>query len=189
MAETLPRTARLILALERRADRHWFLPAVGVSPLCDYVLPVLPNQVLLIGLSISLPHRWFALGITFIAATSLGAGLCAVAIQHWGQTVLDQWLGGQPETGSVAAVLETIRHYGLPALSLIAMLPWPPRTAVVACAIAGLSPVAIALAVMGGRIVPTVAMAAIGAKAPALLRRFKRIDAVLQQVEAARAAR
>jgi membrane protein YqaA with SNARE-associated domain len=189
MAETPSRTARLILALERRSDRPWFLPAVGASPLCDYVVPVLPNQMLLIGLSISLPHRWLALCLTFIGATALGAGLCAFAIQHWGQAALDQWLGGRPEAGAIAEVVAIIRHYGLPALSVIALLPWPPRTAVVACAIAGLPPLGIALAVMAGRVVPTFAMAGVGARAPTLLRRFKRIDAVLRQVEAARAVR
>ncbi len=186
MAKPGSRTARIIVAMERRADRPWFLPAVGVAPLCDYVIPVLPNQMLLIGLSLSMPHRWLALGLTFIAATSLGAGLCAFAIQYWGQAALEQWLGGRPQADAIAAVLATIRRHGLAALTVIAMLPWPPRTAVVACAIAGLPPLAIALAVAAGRIVPTAGLVGIGVTAPVLLRRIGRIDAVMREVETAR---
>jgi hypothetical protein len=58
MAEPPSRAARIILALERRSDRRWFLPAVGIFPLSDYVLPFLPNQMLLGRALGVLRHRW-----------------------------------------------------------------------------------------------------------------------------------
>lgn len=82
MVEFLPsRPARALLALQRQADKPWFLPAVGVFPLCDYILPFLPNQILLAGLSMTLPRRWLPLAATFVVATALGAALIAAAVQ------------------------------------------------------------------------------------------------------------
>lgn len=183
MGKPKSRAARTIIALEKRADRPWFLPAVSVFPLTDYVLPFLPNQMLLVGLAMSLPRRWISLVVSFVVATGLGAGLTALAIQVWGTPLVEQFFGGLPEEGAAGQILDAVRDWGLLALVAIAMLPWPPRTAVIVCAIAGLSPLLIALAVGSGRIVPAALYAGIGAKAPQLLRRFKRIDQVMVQVE------
>ena len=51
------RTARIVLWLDRVSGRPWFLPAVSAFPLCDYVAPVLPNQVLLLALTVLHPRR------------------------------------------------------------------------------------------------------------------------------------
>lgn len=187
MAEAAPsRPARALLALERQADRPWFLPAVGVFPLCDYILPFLPNQLLLAGLSMSLPRRWIVLALTFVAATAAGATLIVAAIQQFGTPVMEQILGEMPEANAVTPVLAQIRRYGLPALAVIAMLPWPPRMAVLACALAGLPPVEVGLAVLAGRIVPATIYAGLGAKAPNLLRRNPRVDRIIREVAAAK---
>lgn len=39
------------------AIRRWFLPAVAIFPAADYVLPFLPNQMLLLALSVLHPKR------------------------------------------------------------------------------------------------------------------------------------
>ncbi len=179
VAPTPSRAARLVLALERRADRPWFLPAVSVFPLTDYVLPFLPNQMLLLGLSVLLPRRWWQLALAFVAATGLGAFLTALAIQQFGQPLIDALFGGAPEAGAAGTVMAHIQRYGIMALVVLAMLPWPPRTAVLVCAVAGLSPAAIAIAVAAGRVVPALAYTLVGAKAPGLLRRFRAVDRLL----------
>ncbi len=187
MAETkLSRPARALLAVERQADRPWFLPSVGLFPLCDYILPFLPNQILLAGLSMTLPRRWIALALTFVVATATGAALIVAAIQQFGGPVMERFLGGMPEAGALAPALAQIRKYGFAALVGLAMLPWPPRTAVLACAIAGLPPVQVGMAVLAGRIVPATIYAAIGAKAPHLLRRLGSVDKIMREVEAER---
>lgn len=180
------RIARIILALDRAADRRWFLPAVSVFPLTDYVLPFLPNQMLLVALSVLQPRRWRAFALTFVLASALGALLTAYGVQAVGPWLLDTILGGRPDQGAAADVLAMIKRYGVGALMLLAALPWPPRTAVVVCTLAGLSPMTIGLAVAVGRTAPVGLYALVGAKAPYLLRRLSAVDRVLCEVEALR---
>ncbi len=187
MAEAnLTRPARTLLWLEHRANRPWFLPAVGVFPMCDYVFPFLPNQMLLAGLSMTLPQRWIALAATFVVATAAGATLLVTAIQQFGVHFIEQIFGGTPQASALEAALEQICTYGIPALIGLAMLPWPPRTAVIACAVAGLPPAQVGLAVLAGRIVPATLFARVGSKAPHLLRRSTRVDRIMREVEAAK---
>jgi hypothetical protein len=188
MAEVkLSMPAQALLALERQADRRWFLPGVGVFPLCDYIFPFLPNQILLAGLSMTLPRRWVALAMTFVIATAGGAALIVAAIQHLGPPCMEKLFDARPETGALAPMLASIRTYGLAALVAVAMLPWPPRTAVLACAVAGLPPLHVGMAVLAGRFAPASIYAGIGAKAPHLLRRLAAVDKIMREVEAARA--
>jgi hypothetical protein len=99
---------------------------------------------------------------------------------------MEQLFGSLPEAHALAPVLEQIRTYGLLALVGFAMLPWPPRTAVLACAVAGLPPAQVGLAVLVGRIVPASIYAGAGAKVPHLLRRLASVDRIMCEVEAAK---
>lgn len=182
------RAARLVVALERRAGRPWFLPAVSVFPLGDYVLPFLPNQLLLLALSVALPRRWWQLALAFVLATGSGAVLTALALQAWGLPLLGTLFGGLPEEGAAATVVSAVERHGLWALAALAMLPWPPRAAVVACALAGLPPLSIGLAVAVGRTVPACGYALAGAYAPGLLRRIPAVDRALADVARAKGA-
>ncbi|MFF3554169.1 hypothetical protein ACFYXL_12215 [Streptomyces tsukubensis] len=173
------RAGRILLRLDRAADRPWFLPALSVFPLSDYVLPVLPNQLLLVGVSALHPRRWRAVALTFVTASAAGAFLVASVVQSAGLRLLEQ-IGG--ETGGAG---EFVAQHGVLALAVLALLPWTPRLAVVACALAGISPWAIALTVLAARPLPVALLAATGARAPRLLRRFRRIDRVLTEVRAA----
>lgn len=182
----LSRPARVLLSLERKSNRGWFLPGVGAFPLCDYLLPFLPNQILLVGLSMLLSRRWIALAITFVIASALGAGLIVAGVQQFGMPIVEHLFGEMPDASALAPVLEQIRVYGPTALVGLAMLPWPPRTAVLACAIAGLPPVQVGLAVLAGRVVPVTVYAGVGAKAPHLLRRLTSVNRVMSEVKVAR---
>jgi len=176
MADRRPSlAARTIVALDRRADRPWFLPVIGLFPMSDYVLPFLPNQMLLLGLAMLRPTRWISLGMTFVLATALGALLTAWAIQYWGRPLFDAIFADALPIGTASELDALVTRYGPVALTLLAMLPWPPRTGVIACALFGLSPVAIGLAVAAGRIVPTTGYALAGAHAPRLLRGWPRL--------------
>jgi uncharacterized membrane protein YdjX (TVP38/TMEM64 family) len=108
------------------------------------------------------------------------------AIQHFGAPFVDQLFSELPEGNALAPVLEQIRVYGLPSLVGLAMLPWPPRTAVLACAVVGLPPVQVGLAVLAGRLVPATLYAFLGAKAPHILRRLASVDRIMREVEAAK---
>jgi hypothetical protein len=178
------RTARIIAALDRAAHRPGFLPAVSFFPIADYVLWFLPIQMLLATLSVLQPRRWAVFATTFVLASALGALLTAWAVQALGPWLLDTLLGGVPDEAE--GIVATIEQYGLPALVLLAALPWPPRATVIVCALAELSPAAIGLGVAAGRILPSFGVAWIGARAPHLLRRLAMVDRVLTEVEGLR---
>ncbi|MGW4034403.1 hypothetical protein ACWEFL_34775 [Streptomyces sp. NPDC004838] len=183
--ETAPtRTARLLLRLDRASDRRWFLPTLAVFPVSDYALPVLPNQMLLMGLSALHPRRWRAIALTFVTASVLGAFLAATAVSAAGPWLLETVGAVAPGRAELREVAGQVERYGAWALAALALLPFTPRTAVVVCALAGIPPWTVALAVLAGRPLPVALLALGGAKAPGLLRRSRRIDRVLAEVEA-----
>jgi hypothetical protein len=179
---------RTILAVDRAADRRWFLGGVGLFPLADYVLPVMPNQMLLVALSYLRPALWRRLAAVFVIAGGVSAFAVAAALSTFGGALLAP-LGGLPDQGAAADVLDAVRTQGLWALAAIALLPTTPRIAVVACALAGLPAAGIGLAVAAGRTVPMTLLAAAGAMAPQALRRLSRVDRVMRQIDAVRARR
>jgi uncharacterized membrane protein YdjX (TVP38/TMEM64 family) len=126
--------------------------------------------------------------LTFVLATTAGAFLIAGAIQEIGAPVMEKLLGDLPEGDADASIAGHIRTYGLTALVVLAILPSPPRTAVIACGLARIPAAQVALAVLAGRIVPATLYAAVGAKAPHLLRKIPSVDRVFREVERARGA-
>ncbi|GGZ36831.1 hypothetical protein GCM10010387_33630 [Streptomyces inusitatus] len=181
------RTVRTLIRLDRAAHRRWFLPALAVFPLGDYALPFLPNQMLLMGVPALHPRRWRAIALTFVIASAAGAFLTATAVQSAGPRLLDALGLPAPGLGGLSEAGGTVTRYGVWALVLLALLPWTPRATVLVCALAGVPPWTIALAVLAGRPLPVALLAAAGARAPHLLRRFRRVDRVLTEVEARRA--
>lgn len=162
------RTQRALAYIDRAAGKRWFWPAVGLFPSLDYLLPVLPNQLLMIALSVLHPRKWLLVALVFIAASAMGAFGAAWLIQYLGET----WAGRLPFGGEGEALhwaAGQVRRWGLLAVAVLALLPVPPRTAVIACALAGLPPEGIAGAVALGRTVPATAISFLSAKSPALL--------------------
>ncbi|MFE7129893.1 hypothetical protein ACFVIM_03460 [Streptomyces sp. NPDC057638] len=174
------RAGRLLIRLDRAADRRWFLPALAAFPLSDYVLPFLPNQMLLMGVSALHPRRWPVIALTFVTASVVGAFVMATAIQSAGP-----WLLEAVGVGELPAAGAFVTEHGALALAVLSLLPWTPRVTVLLCALAGLPPWSIALAILAGRPLPMTLLAVIGARAPHLLRRFRRVDRVLAEVRAA----
>ncbi|MFH8618833.1 hypothetical protein ACH4E8_27730 [Streptomyces sp. NPDC017979] len=167
--------------LDRAADRPWFLPALAVFPLGDYVLPVLPNQMLLMGVSALHPRRWRTVALTFVTASVVSAFLVATVVQSAGTRLLEA-AGQSAEPAELGDFGGFVEQHGTLALAVLSLLPWTPRAAVLLCALAGLPPWSIALAVLAGRPLPVTLLAATGARAPHLLRRFRRIDRLLTEV-------
>lgn len=187
-ANRVDRTARIIASLERKADRPWFLPTVAAFPLADFLLPFLPNQLLLAALSLLHPARWTHFALLFAGATGLATLLVAIAIQTFGLPLVEGLLGGLPDGSAAADVRDAIAHHGMAALFALSLFPSTPRTAVIVCALAGLPPPALAAAVASGRLAPTTMIALAGARAPGLLRRNARMAALLVAVERLRSA-
>jgi membrane protein YqaA with SNARE-associated domain len=168
------RLARAVAFIDRSAGRPWFYPAAGAFPFLDYFLPFLPNQALLIGLCAAGPQRWFRLAAVFVLASALGAALTAALVQAVGDgRALAAMLGDDAADGW-SRVEGLIDAYGIAIIAVLALLPFPPRTAVLVSALAGLSPMLIALAVGIGRTVPAFAIAWASARAPGLIARLRR---------------
>ena len=173
MSAAPSRRERAIQWLDGAAAQRGFLFKVALFPLLDYALPFLPNQMLLVALSFLQQARWLALALTFAVASALGAFAIAAIVQSVGGS-FSNWLAGNVDgAGQVIAFIE--RH-GLIGLMVLALLPWPPRTAVMLCALSGLAPVQIMLAVGFGRLAPAAAIAFLAAQSPAWLRRIPGVD-------------
>lgn len=180
------RALRAARYLDRLSDRPVFLPAVSVFPFLDYALPFLPNQLLLILLSALRPARWIAIALVFTAATVCGAMVTAWLIQSVASPMLSSLFGtseGSGASDTFAQAKSYIEEYGLWALTVLALLPAPPRTAVIVCATLGLPPLQIGAAVGAGRIFSAGGVAYLAARAPGWLRRFKKVDQALSALE------
>ncbi|MGL5908405.1 MAG: hypothetical protein ACRCZP_00295, partial [Phycicoccus sp.] len=121
----------------------------------------------------------------FVGAAVVGAVVVASAVQLVGPSVVE----ALPSAEGLDGAVRRVEQDGLWVLLVLSLLPWPPRLAVVACALAGISPLAIGGVLLVGRAVPVVATAAAVARMPGALRRFRAVDRVVAAVLAARAAR
>ncbi|MGL5864376.1 MAG: hypothetical protein ACRCYX_00710 [Dermatophilaceae bacterium] len=86
----------------------------------------------------------------------------AFAVQLAGPSVVD----ALPSLQGLEEVVRRVERDGLWLLLVLSLLPWPPRLVVVACALVGISPLAIGGVLLVGRSVPVVATAALFARVP-----------------------
>lgn len=181
MSETDGETAKTLRAaafVHRHSGKPWFWPMAGISPALDYVIPILPNQLLMIALSALQPRRWLTVAGVFVLASSLGAFGAAILVQE-ATALVSGYLPVEPEPGGTwEAVSGQLERWGVPALAVMALSPIPPRTAVFVCATVGMAPELIALAVGVGRVTPATAISYLSAHMPTRLRRFPRVNAL-----------
>ena len=173
------RLARTLRRLDQKSEQSSFLLIMSVFPLIGYLVPLLPTQLLLVTLSYRHPNRWLMIAVIFLLATSVGAFLTSVLVQFLGEGV-KIYLLSSFETARHMATFISI--HGLWAVALLALLPWPPRSAVLICAFVGLNPVAIAITIFFGRIVPTFFLAWLSAHSPDVLRRMSLFKDALHQI-------
>ncbi len=159
------RLQRLGSWLRSNAESRWLPAVLPVFPALDFIAPVMPNQLLLIGLSAAAVGRWVVFAAAFMIGTSLGGMLVAYAVQSAGME-LGFFLDPADDTASVTQTVEQFRLYGLWFLALVALLPTTPRLTVVACALAGFAPIDIGGMLLMARSVPAMTLSAIGAFGP-----------------------
>lgn len=146
----------------RHVDRPWLPPVVAGFPAADFFVPVMPNQLLLTGLSALAPRRWPILALAFAAGTASGGMLIAYAVQFIGVDHAG-FAGTNEGADAVSEITRYLRLYGLWYLAAIALLPWTPRVTVVACAMVGIHPLAILVTLFFARLVPSAALGMSGA--------------------------
>ncbi|TFL19324.1 hypothetical protein [Jannaschia formosa] len=178
--------ARLASALrwiDRQAARAGYYPRMGAFPFLDYALPVLPNQILLLVLACLHRERWLAIALTFAIASALGAVAVTLVVQIADSRSVARFLTGEIE--AAGPVIAWIEAEGVWVLAALALLPTPPRSAVLVCALAGLPPVEIGGAIAAGRACSASAMAWLAARGsrrlPPLARWLDRIEDLRMQ--------
>lgn len=159
------RTDRALAYLRRQYGKPWFWPAVASFPSLDYLVPVLPNQMVMIGLAAAEPGRWRTVAAVFVLGSAFGAWATAHLVGLVGPSILPAGAGGE----TWATVSGLIERHGVWMLGVLALSPFPPRLAVFACAAAGLAPELIAASVAAGRTVPATLICYLSARSPAFL--------------------
>ena len=160
--------------MQRHSARPWLVPLTATSTAADAILPVLPTQTLLVTLALLHPQRWLRTGLWFAWGSVLVGDLMALAVGQLGTEVVARALAAvgveaathpDAETG----VLAWVREYGPWALAVLALGPWPVRSAVALCALSGVSWLAIAGALAAGRVMAFPGLAWLVTRRPAWL--------------------
>lgn len=170
MAEPHKRSLGNILSgwARRNAQKPWLPPALTAFPAVDFILPFMPNQLLLAGLSMLAPNRWPVFAIAFATGTAFGGGAVAFGLQSLGLNV-SHFIPDGPTNSELVNTIGQFQIYGLWFLAAIALLPWTPRLSVVACAIAGFEPLTIFCTLFLARLLPNATLGAIGARGPGII--------------------
>jgi hypothetical protein len=154
-------------ALASAGDRRK-LPVLGLFPVGDYALPFLPNQVLMMAVALIHPRNWALTALVFTFGSAIGAVATGFAIQSLQTT----FFADPAQSMNAGAVMAFIRDWGITAVAVLALLPVPPRTAVLVTAYAGVNPLLIGGAVAIGRCAPALALCFVAARAPNAAARF-----------------
>lgn len=144
------------------ANKPWLPPALTAFPATDFVLPFMPNQLLLVGLSMLVPARWPVFAFAFSAGTAIAGAAIAFGIQAFGVNI-SGLITEEEAAGTLAITIKQFQSYGLLLLAGVSLLPWTPRLSVIACALVGFSPLAIFVTLLVTRLVPSSALGIAGA--------------------------
>ena len=179
------RFVRCIRRLRQLSHRRWLVPATGLATATDSFLPVMPVQSLLVVLALLHPTRWLRTGLWFALGGTLGGAAMALALSHLGAGYAGEIVGGGAENGFAAGVAGWIRMHGPWALAVLALGPWPLRSAVIVCALGGASWQTIAIALATGRSISFPALAWLVGRRPAWLGRVRWFDRLRRTLDTA----
>ncbi len=168
----MDRLVRLWARLRRYAHRPWYTPAVATSATLDYFFLASPAQSLFIATVLLNPARRLATAAWFSVAAALGALLLAAGVQLLGGPV-EAWLAqSSSATASWQRLQGWIDAWGVLALLGLSVIPVPLRTAVILTALAGVSFLAVGVAVLLGRGLTFAVLAQVIHQTPRVLQRL-----------------
>lgn len=174
--------ARLTGWARRNARARWLPAPLTAFPAADFVVPIMPNQLLLIGLSMLAPGRWPVFTLAFALGTAAAGGAIALGLQSAGFE-LSRFVSADEAVGALAEAISQFERFGLWFLAAVALLPWTPRVSVVACALAGFAPLAIFATLLMARIVPCALLGLVGAHGPGLAARLPLVRRLLERAQ------
>ena len=138
--------------VQRFSDRLWYLPVVSLLAAADLFIFVVPTDALVISSVLLKPSRWVWSAVMISAGSALGAALLAFFIQG-GHGVVFEWLLPSLTGYSVEGELaQWISKYGILALALGALSPFPLSPVVVVGALTGMPITEVGLGVFLGRL-------------------------------------
>ena len=161
---------RMMRGARRYSARPWFTPLAGLATALDSFAPLMPTQTLLVTLGALHPRRWLATGLWFALGGAAGAASMALVVETWIPEAVERFMAGRESGSWWHTVRERVEAHGAWALFLLTLGPWPMRTGVVLCALAGVAWFEIALALGAGRSVAFPALAWAAGRSPALFR-------------------
>ncbi|MFZ5495841.1 MAG: hypothetical protein ACOZE5_10975 [Verrucomicrobiota bacterium] len=185
---SIPKPPRWLVWLHRRAEHRDFLPLTGAVTALDAVLPVVPATSMLVASVLLRPAQWRHAALWFGLGGTLGALAFAALIALAGRPLLEQLLGDAAGTASWLRMEGLVQAHGVLILFALALVPWPVRTAIAVCILAGIPLLQIGLAVLVARLAGFATLAWLAARAPGWLARFRPFRRLLEWNEAARAA-
>jgi membrane protein YqaA with SNARE-associated domain len=185
---TAARPPRWLVWLHRRAAHRDFLPLSGAVTALDAFLPVIPATSMLVATVWLRPKQWRQAALCFALGGAAGALALAALLTLAGRPVLEPLLGDVADTTSWLRLEGWVRAHGVPVLFALALGPWPVRTAVAVCALAGIPLVQIGAAVLVARLVGFTVLAWLTARTPDWLARFRPFRRLAEWNEAARTA-
>lgn len=181
------RLARVINWTHAQAQhpRRWTITLL--VPLADYVFPFFPANTTLMCLAGARPRHWRLFAVAYALSNAIGAALMAWLLGAYGTEMLERLVGDLDGRPAWTRARGWVQDNGVLVLIPLSMLVFPPRLAVAACGMAGLSPLVVGLSVFAGRLVPMLGFARLGVGAPAWARRIGPVRRLLDAAEAARA--
>lgn len=179
---------RWLVWLHRRAEHRDFLPLSGAITAFDAFLPVVPATSMLVAVVLLRPSQWRRAAIWFALGGTVGALTLGALIALAGRPMLDQLLGETVGSGRWLRMEALVESSGALVLFVAALGPWPVRTMVAVCALAGIPLLQIGVVVLVARLAGFMVLAWLTARAPAWLARFRPFRRMVAWNEAARAS-
>jgi hypothetical protein len=176
--------------LRKHVDRPGFLPVASLVSAADFFLPILPTQSVLVGSTLLRPQRWRRIALAFVLGGALGGTALAACLQFLAPTLTEALLP------TANARLEEVRaflgSYGALGLFLLTIVPWPMRSGVAVCALAGVPLLHILLALLAGRSLGFGGLAFLISRGSRVLENwsgFRRLRSQVHDLEVPRATR
>lgn len=185
-ASSAPKPPRWLIRLHRCAEHRDFLPLSGAVTMFDAFLPVVPATSMLVAGVLLRPSQWRRAVLWFALGGMVGALAFGALITLAGRPMLAQLLGDSVGSGGWLRIESQVQAHGVLVLFALALGPWPVRTAVAVCALAGIPLLQIGLAVLVARLAGFTVVAWLTARAPGWLTRFRPFRRLVEWNEAAR---
>ena len=137
--------------LPQNANHPWYPYALALIAFADYFIFVIPLDAMVVASVMAARHRWLSITIWSSIGSTLGAGVFAVLIHHFGPQLLDSWAPHLLEDHFAVTITHWLQNYGFWALVVVAMMPIHQHPTVAIASLANVSIGMIVISMFLGR--------------------------------------